>query len=138
MQEIIRQYDPALTESLTSAAAESASKVAALLKRKASKAAELRAKEEPTAADVRLAGLLESEVLAVVDLIQDYKQLLAQREAEAASCWQMIQYQETKARKLWNEVQYWEADAKLNRDHCLQLGERLAQELTEKLTRNAA
>jgi hypothetical protein len=137
MENIIRQYDPALTESLTSAAAESAGKVAALLKRKASRAAMLRSKDEPTEADVRGAIALESEIGLVVDLIQDYKQLLSQREAEANSCWQMITYLDTKARKLWNEVKFWEADAQQNRDHCQVLGERLAKELTEKLNKAA-
>ena len=133
MENVIRQYDPALTESLTTAAGESAAKVAALLKRKAARATMLRSKEDVTDADVRGACALETEIELVVDLIQDYKQLLAQREAEAASCWQMIKFLDTKARKLWNEVKFWEADAQLNRDHCLLLGERLAQELAAKL-----
>jgi len=132
MQPTIRQYDPALTQSLTAAAAESAAKVAVLLKRKAARAEMLRSKEEPSEADVRAAQAIEAEIGAVVDLIQDYKQLLAQREAEAESCWQMIESQDKKARKLWNEVQYWEADAQFNRDHCISLSEIIIKQLTEK------
>jgi len=132
MQPIIRQYDPALTVSLTAAATESAAKVATLLKRKASRATALRDKPDATAADVRAANAIDAEIGAVVDLIQDYKQLLTQREAEAESCWQMIESQDKKVRKLWNEVQFWEADAQFNRDHCIGLNELLIKHLTEK------
>lgn len=108
----VTPFDPAATAQLQALAAATADRVATLLQRKADRAAGLR----EVAADAnddkafKNAESLDREVLLIVELIQDYKRLIAQHEADNASAWAMIELQDKRCAALKRTADFWQKE----------------------------
>lgn len=108
----VTMFDPAAVAQLAAAAEATADRVAALLQRKADRAEGLR----EVAANVsdekvfKSDEALDREVLLFVELIQDYKRLIAQHEADNASAWAMIELQDCRCVALKRAADFWHAE----------------------------
>jgi hypothetical protein len=108
----VTPFDPRATAQLTAVATATADRVAALLQRKADRADGLR-EVAANADDERAfknAESLDREVLLIVELIQDYKRLIAQHEADNASAWAMIELQDRRCAGLKRTAEFWESE----------------------------
>lgn len=113
---MVRPYDPEALTLLTHAATESAGRVSKLLRRKKDRADELLGKAEVTESDLKAARAIEREIELVVELIQDYKQIIQQHESESESRWSMIQLQDKRCGELKRVADFWQDQAKKNAD----------------------
>lgn len=98
----IEMYDPAALAQREALVEAATAKLARLLKSKAARADALRevaAAEGDEKAFTR-AGHLDREVLTVVELVQEYRALLAQMQANNDSAWAMIALQDKRAAAL--------------------------------------
>lgn len=107
-------YDPAALVQLTALAAESSARVTKLLVRKQQRAEELLGKEDVTDADLKNARSIEREIELILAAVQDYKQIIAQHEAESESRWSMIQLQDKRCHQLKQLADHWQRQAELN------------------------
>ena len=99
---LVQPYDPQAGAHLESIAERTAERVALLLQRKADRADAFR---EVAASDgderaFKSAEALDREVLLIVELIQDYKQLLQQQRADNESAWAMVELQDRRCAAL--------------------------------------
>jgi len=108
----VTPFDPQATAQLTATAAATADRVATLLQRKADRATGLR----EVAADAgdekafKNAESLDREVLLIVELIQDYKRLIAQHEADNSSSWAMIELHDKRCATLKRMADFWQTE----------------------------
>lgn len=98
----VQPYDPSAAPQLAAIADRTADRVAQLLQRKADRADALRevAAAEGNEKAFKAAEALDREVLLVVELIQDYKQLLQQHRADNESAWAMVELQDRRCAAL--------------------------------------
>lgn len=113
---MVRPYDPEALVLLTAAAEASSAKVTRLLLRKQERADELLGKEDVSESDVKAARALTREIETIVELIQDYKQIIQQHEAESESRWSMIQLQDKRCGELKRVAEFWQRQAGQNSD----------------------
>jgi hypothetical protein len=108
----VTPFDPTAVAQLTALAVATCDRVSALLQRKADRAAGLR-EVAADAGDERAfknAESLDREVLLIVELIQDYKRLIAQHEADNTSAWAMIELQDKRCASLKRSADFWQAE----------------------------
>jgi hypothetical protein len=110
----VRPYDPEALTHLTNIAAESAQKVSRMLRRKKQRADELLGKEDVTESDLKAARALEREIELVIEVVQDYKQIIQQHEAESETRWGMIELQDKRCAELKRAADYWKNQAEEN------------------------
>lgn len=111
---MVRPYDPEALVLLTATAEATSGKVARLLLRKKERADELMGRENVTEADLKAARALEREIETIVELIQDYKQIIQQHESESESRWSMIQLQDKRCADLKRVADFWQSQAQKN------------------------
>ena len=120
MPQPLAPYDPEALAHLTACATQVADRVAALLQRKADRADALRevAAAEQDEKAYRAATSLDKEVLLMIELIQSYKLVISQHEADNASAWSMIELQDKRCTAFKHHAQanrqhahYWQAEA---------------------------
>lgn len=103
-------FDPEAVSLLTAKATATTDRVTALLQRKADRAEALRevAAQAQDEKAFKNAEAIDREVLLFVELVQDFKSLIQQHEADNSSAWAMIELQDRRCAALKRTADFWQ------------------------------
>lgn len=128
-------FDPEAVTQLAAKVAATTDRVTALLQRKADRAEALRevAAQAGDEKAFKNAEAIDREVLLFVELVQDFKSLIQQHEADNSSAWAMIELQDRRCAALKRTADFWQLEAQEQSNQLLTLTAAWAADLQRRL-----